>query len=224
MPGMPARSFDMQLVASGLERRGDDKIYAIDIIEAILLRNLSRTPAWSPTSRWRSPSTRRCRPTRAAWACWPATRCARRPTWAFRWWRSRCCTARDISSSIWTAQGVQSEEVQPWNPADFCTEEPARVTVLSRRPHGDGARVALRPGGPLRARGADLSAGHRSRRQLGMGSRPDRSPLRRRHELPPAAGDCAGHGRRAHGQCAGPSRKRLPHERRPRGAADAGAA
>jgi glycogen phosphorylase len=25
--------------------------------------------------------------------------------------------------------GVQSEEVQPWNPADFCTEEPARVTV-----------------------------------------------------------------------------------------------
>jgi glycogen phosphorylase len=25
--------------------------------------------------------------------------------------------------------GVQSEEVQPWNPADFCTEEPARVAV-----------------------------------------------------------------------------------------------
>ena len=25
--------------------------------------------------------------------------------------------------------GVQSEEVQPWNPADFCTEETARVTV-----------------------------------------------------------------------------------------------
>ncbi len=25
--------------------------------------------------------------------------------------------------------GVQSEEVQPWNPADFCTEEPARATV-----------------------------------------------------------------------------------------------
>jgi glycogen phosphorylase len=25
--------------------------------------------------------------------------------------------------------GVQSEEVQPWNPADFCTEEAARVTV-----------------------------------------------------------------------------------------------
>ena len=25
--------------------------------------------------------------------------------------------------------GVQTEEVQPWNPADFCTEEPARVTV-----------------------------------------------------------------------------------------------
>ncbi len=27
------------------------------------------------------------------------------------------------------AVGVQTEEVQPWNPADFCTEEPARVTV-----------------------------------------------------------------------------------------------
>src|SRR5580658_10457903 len=26
-------------------------------------------------------------------------------------------------------EGVQSEEVQPWNPADFCTEETARVTV-----------------------------------------------------------------------------------------------
>jgi starch phosphorylase len=27
------------------------------------------------------------------------------------------------------SQGVQSEEVQQWNPADFCTEEPARITV-----------------------------------------------------------------------------------------------
>ena len=26
--------------------------------------------------------------------------------------------------------GVQTETVQPWNPADFCVEEPARVTVL----------------------------------------------------------------------------------------------
>ncbi|HET6207756.1 MAG TPA: alpha-glucan family phosphorylase [Terracidiphilus sp.] len=25
--------------------------------------------------------------------------------------------------------GVQTEEVQPWNPSDFCTEEPARITV-----------------------------------------------------------------------------------------------
>jgi glycogen phosphorylase len=28
------------------------------------------------------------------------------------------------------AAGAQTEEVQLWNPADFCTEEPARVTVL----------------------------------------------------------------------------------------------
>jgi starch phosphorylase len=27
------------------------------------------------------------------------------------------------------ARGVQSETVQPWNPADFCTEEAARITV-----------------------------------------------------------------------------------------------
>src|SRR6202167_5952823 len=27
------------------------------------------------------------------------------------------------------AHGVQSEEVQPWNPSDFCTEEAARITV-----------------------------------------------------------------------------------------------
>jgi len=27
------------------------------------------------------------------------------------------------------AHGVQSEETQPWNPSDFCTEEPARITV-----------------------------------------------------------------------------------------------
>jgi len=27
------------------------------------------------------------------------------------------------------ATGIQTEDVQPWNPADFCAEEPARVTV-----------------------------------------------------------------------------------------------
>ena len=35
--------------------------------------------------------------------------------------------------------GVQSEEVQPWNPSDFCTEEPARVTVAI-----EGRTVTLR--------------------------------------------------------------------------------
>jgi glycogen phosphorylase len=70
-----------------------------------------------------------CPPTPAAWVCWPETRCARRPTWAFRWWPSRCCTARDTFQQHLDGKGVQSEDVQPWNPADFCTEEPARVTV-----------------------------------------------------------------------------------------------
>src|SRR6202158_6335485 len=27
------------------------------------------------------------------------------------------------------SKGVQSEEVQSWNPSDYCTEEPARITV-----------------------------------------------------------------------------------------------
>jgi glycogen phosphorylase len=37
------------------------------------------------------------------------------------------------------ANGVQSEDVQPWNPADFCTEEPARVSVSV-----EGRAVAVR--------------------------------------------------------------------------------
>ena len=35
--------------------------------------------------------------------------------------------------------GAQTEEVQPWNPADYCTEEPARVTVAV-----EGRTVTLR--------------------------------------------------------------------------------
>ena len=81
--------------------------------------------------------------------------------------------------------GDQSEEVQPWNPADFCTEEAGAHHGLRGRPRSDRACVALRPAGPLRTRGADLPAGHGSRRQLGLGSRTDRSSVRRRHELPP---------------------------------------
>ena len=36
-------------------------------------------------------------------------------------------------------QGAQTEEVQPWNPADYCTEEAARVTVAV-----EGRTVTLR--------------------------------------------------------------------------------
>ena len=46
--------------------------------------------------------------------------------------------------------GMQSEEVQPWNPADFCTEEASARHRLRRRPHRDRARLALRPHRPLR--------------------------------------------------------------------------
>ncbi|MGB8029115.1 MAG: alpha-glucan family phosphorylase [Terracidiphilus sp.] len=37
------------------------------------------------------------------------------------------------------ANGTQTEEVQPWNPVDYCTEEPARVTVAV-----EGRTVTLR--------------------------------------------------------------------------------
>ena len=58
--------------------------------------------------------------------------------------------------------GKQSEEVQPWNPEDFCTEEAARVTRLGGRSRCDGACLALRHRRPLRPRRADLSARYRS--------------------------------------------------------------
>ena len=94
-----------------------------------LLTKLSLIPVWLLTSPWKSPFTRLCRPIPAAWGSWRETRCGRRPTLAFPWSRLRSCTARDISSSTSTNWGTQTEDVQSWNPADFCTEEPARVTV-----------------------------------------------------------------------------------------------
>ncbi len=39
--------------------------------------------------------------------------------------------------------GDQTEEVQPWNPSDFCTEEAARINGLSGRPRCNGACMAL---------------------------------------------------------------------------------
>jgi starch phosphorylase len=39
------------------------------------------------------------------------------------------------------ADGTQTEEVQPWNPADFCHEEPVRATVSI-----EGRTVAIGPG------------------------------------------------------------------------------
>jgi glycogen phosphorylase len=181
-------------------------------------------PAWSRTSRWRSRSTPRM-PTYSGGLGVLAGDTLRSaadlgvPLVAFTLaasqgllpaapgWKGRCRARRSaLESGGFLHRGAGADH------------------GFSGRPHRDGALLALRPGGPLRARGAHLPAGHRSGRQLGLGSRPHRSPLRRRHQLPLAAGDCAGHGRRAHGQRAGPPCKRLPHERGPRGAADAGAA
>ncbi len=123
-----------------------------------------------------------------------------------------------------SATGVQSEDVQPWNPADFCTEEAARVTVADRRPRGHGARVALRPEGafghvvPIYLLDTDLDENSGWDRGLTDHLYGGDTNYRLQQEI------VLGDGRRAHGPCAGPARERLPHERRPRGAADAGAA
>ena len=64
-----------------------------------------------------------------AWEYWPEILCAPPQTWEFRWWPSRWRTAKDTFSSDLNGSGEQSEDVQPWNPADFCTEQEARITV-----------------------------------------------------------------------------------------------
>ena len=186
-------------------------------------RHFPTTAMW-PTFRWRSLFSHRCRPTRAAWACLAGDTLRSAadlgvPLAAFTLVHRKGYFEQHLS-----ATGVQSEDVQPWNPADFCTEEAARVTVQmeSRVVTVRAWRYDMR--GQSGARGADLSARHRPGGEFGLGPGIDGPPLRRRHELPLAAGDGAGDGRRAHGPCAGPARERVPHERRPRGAADAGAA
>ena len=135
-------SFDFTLQANERSRR---EMYSD---ATIIQRNLFPTKQfhesdWSRISPWRLRSIARCPPTPAAWECWRATRCVPRPTWVFRWWHSTLAHRKGYFQQHLNRPGDQSEEVQPWNPADFCTEEAARITVSVEDRDGDGARVAL---------------------------------------------------------------------------------
>jgi len=109
------------------ERHGDEIDHATDIVQTLSYETFP-TAGHVAYSRWKSPSTRACPPTPAALACWPETRCVPPPT-------RRALVAftlvhrKGYFQQHLDAKGVQTEDVQPWNPSDFCTEEPARVTV-----------------------------------------------------------------------------------------------
>ena len=51
-----------------------------------------------------------------------------------RWWRSTLAHRKGYFQQHLNQAGDQSEDVQPWNPADFCTEETARITVSVEGP------------------------------------------------------------------------------------------
>ena len=142
----------------------------------------------------------------------------------FRSSPSRCCIARDISSSILTRTGVQSEEIQPWNPADFCTEEPARVTVsvedrvVTVRAwrydlQGRSGHVV-----PIYLLDTDLDGNSGWDRGLTDHLYGGDTNYRLQQEI------VLGMGGVAHGQRPGLQDQRLSHERRPCSTADAGLA
>src|SRR5208283_4521171 len=82
----------------GRKGHGEENICYLPVRNPFPTRRFP-TRAKLPTFRWRSPSNHRCRPTRAAWACWPETRCARQRTWECRWRPFLWCTVKGISSS-----------------------------------------------------------------------------------------------------------------------------
>ena len=120
--------------------------------------------------------------------------------------------------------GRQSEQTQPWNPADFCTEEPARVTVsiedriVTVRAwrydlEGRSGHVV-----PIYLLDTDLDGNSGWDRGLTDHLYGGDTNYRLQQE------DRARHGRRAHGPGARPAGECLSHERRPRGVAHSGAA
>ena len=165
-----------------------------------------------------------CPPTPAAWAFWPAIRCVPLPIWEFRWWPSRCCTAKGYFQQHLDGKGVQSEDVQHWNPADFCTEEPARVTVSVEdrvvRVRAWRYDLVGRYGHvvPIYLLDTDLEVNSGWDRGLTDHLYGGDSNYRLQQEI------VLGMGGARMAQRAGPSRECVPHERRPRGAAYPGAA
>ncbi len=120
--------------------------------------------------------------------------------------------------------GAQTEEVQPWNPADFCTEEAARVTVAV-----EGRTVTVRAWRydltgqfghvvPIYLLDTDLEENSGWDRGLTDHLYGGDTNYRLQQEI------VLGMGGVRMAQCAGPAHQRVPHERGPRGAADAGAA
>ncbi len=120
--------------------------------------------------------------------------------------------------------GMQREDVQTWNPADFCVEEPARITVSieDRTVTVRCWRYELvgRYGHvvPIYLLDTDVDGNSGWDRGLTDHLYGGDTNYRLQQEI------VLGMGGAAHGQCPGSPDQRLPHERRPRGAADAGAA
>jgi starch phosphorylase len=118
---------------------------------------------------------------------------------------------------------VQSEEVQPWNPSDFCTEEPARITVSveDRVVTVRAWRYDLvgRYGHvvPIYLLDTDLDGNSGWDRGLTDHLYGGDTNYRLQQEI------VLGMGGVRMANALGTPCKRLPHERGPRGAADAGA-
>ena len=153
--------------------------------------------------------------TPAASASSPATTSSRRPTWASRWSRSGCSTARATSSSGVNVDGWQEE---------FYSDEDFRELPLTLL--RDETNKPLTVEVPIRTRsvcvqiwrvavGRDLAlpARHRLRRERGRRSLDHRPPLRRRRQHAHRAGDRARHRRRARPARARHHAARLPPER-----------
>ena len=178
----------------------------------------------SRTSRWRLRSIPPCPPTPAASACWPETRCAPRPTWAFPSSLSRWCIARDTSSSILTAPACRAKRCSPGIRRTSAPKKPARVTVSveDRIVTVRAWRYDLKGRSghvvPIYLLDTDLDGNSGWDRGLTDHLYGGDTNYRLQQEI------VLGMGGVAHGARARLPRKRLPHERRPRRAADAGAA
>ncbi len=61
--------------------------------------------------------------------CWRATRCAPQPILGLPLAAFTLLHRKGYFQQHLDGTGQQTEDVQPWNPEDFCTEEPEQVAV-----------------------------------------------------------------------------------------------